>query len=927
MSAEIVTTDKISAEASPWIKTTCAYCGVGCGIEARKNRDGNIEIRGDESHPANYGLLCSKGLALADTLIPDGRLLYPTVEGNRVTWDQAIAKVASGFQSVIERYGPDAVAFYVSGQLLTEDYYVANKLMKGFIGSANIDTNSRLCMSSSVAGHKRAFGSDTVPGCYEDLELADLVILTGSNLAWCHPVLFQRLRAAKVAQPKMRIVVIDPRRTDSCDIADIHLAVQPGSDVALFNGLLAYLDNNHGLNQAYIDDYTQGFGDALKSAQGDYRDLTAIAGIVGVDRYLLETFYRWFLQIDNTVTIYSQGVNQSSAGTDKVNSIINCHLATGRIGRPGQGPFSVTGQPNAMGGREVGGLANMLAAHLEFDNADHYQALSNFWQTENLAKQPGLKAVDLFNAVDNGSIKAIWIMATNPVVSMPDANRVKAALEKCELVVVSDCIADTDTGRLANVLLPAKGWGEKAGTVTNSERRISRQRALVEVSGEARSDWKIICDVAKKMGYPSESFDYKNEAEIFTEFARQTLLAGNDFKLASNKNIGTDKSAVKEIHYQPIRDLQLGALATLTESAFEQLSPQQWPLPDGLDEGIRQKRFFAEGNFFTSSGKANFVAVNYRPPNSQVSGQFPLILNTGRIRDQWHTMTRTGLAAKLCNHIPEPFVAANALDIKSLGLTTGTLVELVSEVGSATVRLQCQDYVPPGQLFMPMHWTGSFASEARIGALVTPEVDPVSGQPESKFTPVQLRSWEYQCEALLLVKQPLASLAAWPYWVMQRIEGGFLYRLASNEPAKQQLLALKSYCQSLSNGQWLSFDDANKRSFRGALLQDSSLIACFIVAESIRWSEFDWLEGLLIREADNVVKKALLTGKADKTLTQGPLVCACKQIGAVTISNAIREHNLNSVEAVSEVTCAGTGCGSCIPELRQLLDDNWALVP
>ena len=463
------TRDAAARGLPPTTRTTCPYCGVGCGVLATPLAEGAVEIKGDPAHPANLGRLCSKGTALGETLSLDDRLLHPLIGGKRASWGTALDLVATRFTETIAEHGPDSVAFYVSGQLLTEDYYAANKLMKGFIGSANIDTNSRLCMASSVAGHRRAFGADTVPGCYEDLEQADLVVLVGSNLAWCHPVLHQRLAAAK-EQRGTKIVVIDPRHTATCEIADLHLALAPGSDVALFNGLLLSLIGANATRPEAIARYTTGFKAAFAAA--NQMPISAVARATGVARAALYDFYELFAATERVVTVYSQGVNQSSAGTDKVNAIINCHLATGRIGRPGMGPFSVTGQPNAMGGREVGGLANMLAAHMEIENPAHRALVQSFWGSPAIAAKPGLKAVDLFRAVGDGRVKALWIMGTNPVDSMPEADAVRTALEACPFVVVSDVVRHTDTTALGDVLLPALAWGEKDGTVTNSERRI-----------------------------------------------------------------------------------------------------------------------------------------------------------------------------------------------------------------------------------------------------------------------------------------------------------------------------------------------------------------------------------------------------------------------------------------------------------------------
>ena len=441
------------------VRTTCPYCGVGCGVLAKRT-DAGVRVVGDPEHPANFGRLCSKGSALADTLDSNGRLLHPSIRGEDVSWDRALDHVAQEFKRIADTHGPDSVALYVSGQILTEDYYVANKFVKGYLGTANIDTNSRLCMSSAVAGHKRAFGEDIVPVDYDDLNKADLIVLVGSNTAWCHPVVYQRIAQAKEERPELKIVVIDPRRTATCELADLHLPVRAGTDVWLFNGLLSFLNRHGVVDTAFIDAHTSDSAHALVVADNTAGDVNAVAKQCGIDATLLTDFYRLFARTTRSITLFSQGVNQASSGTDKVNSIINCHLLTGRIGQPGMGPFSITGQPNAMGGREVGGLANMLAAHMDLANADHRRIVQTFWNSPKIASQQGLKAVELFDAIHERRVKAVWIIATNPVVSLPDADKVREALQRCELVVVSDCVARTDTTAFAHVLLPAQGWGE-----------------------------------------------------------------------------------------------------------------------------------------------------------------------------------------------------------------------------------------------------------------------------------------------------------------------------------------------------------------------------------------------------------------------------------------------------------------------------------
>lgn len=889
------------ANISPWIKSTCAYCGVGCGIEARPKANGQLDIRGDKDHPANYGRLCSKGMALGETVITEGRLLYPSIAGQRTDWDTALTHVATQFQQTIDRYGPDAVAFYVSGQLLTEDYYVANKLMKGFIGSGNIDTNSRLCMSSTVAGHKRAFGSDTVPGCYEDLELADMVVITGSNMAWCHPVLYQRLKAVKEQRPEMKIVVIDPRVTDTCDIADLHLALQPGTDVALFNGLLSYLAIHHCVDEDYVQQYTEGFNRALVHALKDGVSPPALAQLLGIEEADLLQFFQWFARTDKVVTLYSQGVNQSTRGADKVNSILNCHLATGRIGKPGCGPLSLTGQPNAMGGREVGGLANTLAAHMELDNPRHHQLVSEFWHTDKLTQTPGYKAVELFDAIADGRIKAVWIMATNPVVSLPDADKIQRALLQCPLVVVSDCIADTDTTRCADVLLPAQGWSEKSGTVTNSERRISRQRRLLPTPGEGKPDWWIISEVAKRMGF-APAFQFRHEGEIFDEYTRMT---GLDYTSADGR---------------VARDLDLTGLSGLDSAEYAGLSPQQWPLPQP-DQTLAHKRLFADGRFFTTSGKAQFIAVRYQPPASRHDRRHRLTLNTGRIRDQWHTMTRTGLASRLGAHLPEPYLSVHPQDAARYRLQAGKLATLHNAWGEARVRVDISAKVTVGQVFMPIHWTGITSSNGRVCSLVSPETDAVSGQPEFKFTPVTVEPWQYHSEALLL-SPGLIDTRLLEYWVRQTVDGGYLYHIASTAPPAVLEQTLRPcFASDYLNHHYLNYNNPNLGQYRLARMDGTRVSGCYLIAPQLQETDRDWVPFLLGTAVDDAVTRSILTGRAAGTLAQGKLVCACRQVGKTTLCDAICQQNLTSVGQLGEHTGAGTGCGTCIPELRQLLEE------
>ena len=521
------------------VRTTCPYCGVGCGVIARPAGLAGAAIEGDPEHPSNFGRLCSKGSALGETLGRDGRLLHPMIEGRRASWDAALTVAAEGFTRIAAEHGPDAVAFYLSGQLLTEDYYVANKLMKGFIGSSNVDTNSRLCMASSVAGHRRAFGADTVPGCYEDLDEADLVVLVGSNAAWCHPILFRRMLDAR-ARRGTKIVIVDPRRTTTGDEADLFLPIAPGTDAALFSGLLVHLAEAGALDRDFIESHTTGFAEALARAREIAPTTAATARATGLPAPAVQAFFELFAAAERTVTCFSQGVNQAAQGTDKVNAIINCHLATGRIGRPGTGPFSLTGQPNAMGGREVGGLANMLAAHMGF-SPEEIDRVRRFWGAPRMAEREGLKAVALFEAAAAGRVKALWIMATNPAVSLPAADGARDALRKLDLLVVSENVIATDTiARGAHVLFPAAAWGEKDGTVTNSERRISRQRAFLPLPGDAKPDWWILAEVAKRMGF-GDAFAYRSAADIFWEHAALSAFENDgarDFDIGGLAELG-----------------------------------------------------------------------------------------------------------------------------------------------------------------------------------------------------------------------------------------------------------------------------------------------------------------------------------------------------------------------------------------------------
>ncbi len=889
-----------SARSATSVKTTCAYCGVGCGIIATVEAQG-VRIQGDPAHPANFGRLCSKGAALGETLDLEGRLLAPRLYGQECDWDSALAAVAEGLQDVIRRHGPEAVAFYVSGQLLTEDYYVANKLMKGFIGSANIDTNSRLCMASSVAGHKRAFGTDTVPGCYEDLEEAELVVLAGANSAWCHPVLFQRLRAAREHRPAQRVVVIDPRRTATAEEADLHLALAPGTDTVLWNGLLHHLRRHGAVDFAFLERHCQGYADALEAARRSAPSIPAVARACGLAEADVATFYNWFLSTEKVVSAYSQGVNQSTCGTDKVNAILNCHLLTGRIGRPGMGPFSLTGQPNAMGGREVGGLANQLAAHLDLEDPTHRELVQTFWQAPTLPRGPGLKAVEMFEAMAAGRIKTVWIMGTNPVVSLPDADRAREALRRCELVVVSDCMAETDTTACAHILLPALAWGEKDGTVTNSERRISRQRAFLPPPGEARPDWWIVSAVARRMGFTA-AFDYHNPAQIFREHA-----------------------ALSGFRPEVRRDFDISALAGLDDAAYDALQPLQWPVNERHPGG--RARLFGDGAFYTPQGKARLVAIEPRPPAHAPDREYPLVLNTGRVRDQWHTMTRTGKSPRLAAHLPVPYVEIHPVDAISFRLQDGAIARLRSRWGEMLARVRCSEKQRPGSIFVPMHWNDQFARHARVDALVNPATDPLSGEPEFKHTPVRVEPWPAAWYGFVLAAREVDIPQA-EYCVRIRASDHFRYEIAGLQPIEDHPAWARSFlCTPDAAAEWTDYLDRAGGRYRGLRIQRGRLDSCVFLSQRPDLPAPDWPGSFFGRDHLPARDRlSLLAGQPPRDAPDaGPIVCACFGVGEKTLVEAIQRQGLRDVAAIGARLKAGTNCGSCIPELKSLIAKNAAL--
>ncbi len=879
------------------IKTTCPYCGVGCGVAIMPDGTGGGSVAGDKDHPANFGRLCVKGSALGETLGLEGRLLHPLIHGQRATWNQATGFIADGLRRTIDQHGPNAVALYLSGQLLTEDYYIANKFAKGFLGTPHVDTNSRLCMASSVAGHRRAFGSDTVPNTYADLDEANLIILVGSNAAWCHPVLFQRMQAARERRGA-RIVNIDPRRTATSEGSDLQLSLRPGMDSVLFAWLLVVLADSGCTDKAYIAAHVSGFDAALANARQIAPDLETVAARTGLSAADITLFTNWFLATPRTVTCYSQGVNQSAQGSDKVNAILNCHLATARIGKLGSGPLSLTGQPNAMGGREVGGLANMLAAHMGY-SAPEVDRVQRFWDAPNMATNEGLKAVQMFEAIERGQIKALWVMHTNPAVTLPRADAMQAALKKLDLFVVSEAMAQTDTTLAgAHVLLPASAWGEKNGTVTNSERRISRQRAFLAAPGESKPDWEHIAVVANRMGF-AEGFNYTSPAEIYREHAA----------LSAFENAGT-------------RDFDIGATAKISDAAYDDMQPFLWPLRAGETE---QQRFFAEGRFYTPDQRGRMLAIADPVLANPVDARFPFVLNTGRVRDHWHTMTRTGKAVKLALHIAEPMLSIHPDDAAISGLAEGGYARIDSRDGAASLRVAFDDGLPRGSLFAPFHWNNASSGLARVDAVVHAMTDPVSGQPELKATPVALTPLNMASEGFLLSRKRV-TLPPWLQHARITIPGGEALVFASTRTTA----ALQAVLVNHLGEAWRRsvMTDPGSALFRWASFAGERLETALFIGPKRDAASLDWLIESFAKDLLTASeKRAVLAGRppaggADK----GPLICSCFAVRRAAIVAAVGEGALD-VETIGNLTKAGTNCGSCRPEIKRVISDETSRQP
>jgi len=978
-------------------RSTCPYCGVGCGVIIESTSNEITGVRGDPDHPANFGRLCTKGstlhLTASHTVTRQTRLLYPMQRAQRgatpqrISWDNALDVASAKFAQVIRDHGPDAIGFYISGQLLTEDYYVFNKLAKGLIGTNNVDTNSRLCMSSAVAGYKQTLGADAPPSCYDDVNHAQCIFIVGSNTAYAHPILFRRIEDAKfgspsgsAANPELKLIVCDPRRTDTAGIADLYLPIQPGTDVSLFNGMLHIMLWEGWTQAAYIAEHTNGF-DALKTTVRDYTpDL--VSQTCGITKADLFTAAKMFATSNATLSLYCQGLNQSSSGTAKNAALINLHLATAQIGKPGAGPFSLTGQPNAMGGREVGGLANLLSAHRDMANPQHRAEVAALWGVPSVPEKPGKTAVEMFQAAADGEIKALWIACTNPAQSMPDQATVRRALERAELVVVQEAFATPSTCDYADLLLPATTWGEKTGTVTNSERRISRVRPAVAAPGETRHDWVIAVDFARRLekflqtGSPHPNPLPKGEGikpdllPLPLELLPLPLGEGRGEgspRPTLFPYILTDEAAGAETIWNEHRESTRGRDLDITGMSYAMLdaAPQQWPLQEGETTG--KARLYEDGIFPTDDGRARFVNTVYKPVAEPRESRYPFSLTTGRLRDQWHGMSRTGTLGRLFGHVAEPSIQMNAQDMARRLLKDGDLVHVTSKRGSIVVPLQASSEVAVSQAFMAMHWGDDYLSGlssqgerlAGVNALTTSAYCPSSKQPELKHAAIKIlkadlpwsllaMAWLPEGQALAAREQlkPLMALFTFsscvpfsnevPLGEASRQRTGVLFRAAGHEAPSDGLLQKIEGILGLGGADALRYVDKKKGQHRTALLLrkgEQAELAGFVLAGDV--SAQAWIKTLLQDElpAQAYGRLLLLPGaKAPGAMVpRGKPVCSCFSVSDEQIAAGLREiasapggagllaGEEERLLALQDKLKCGTNCGSCVPEIKRLI--------
>ncbi|HRP23032.1 MAG TPA: molybdopterin-dependent oxidoreductase [Thauera sp.] len=895
-------------------RATCPYCGVGCGVLIEHDGERITGVRGDPVHPANFGRLCTKGSTLHLSARPQTRLLHPELRRargeprQRVGWDEAIATAAGRFAEVINTHGPDAVAFYISGQLLTEDYYVFNKAMKGLIGSNNVDTNSRLCMSSAVAAYKQTLGADAPPCAYEDFDHADCILIAGANPAYAHPVAFRRIEDAKKARPHMKLIVVDPRRTDTAASADLHLAILPGTDIWLYNAMLHVLLDEGLIDADFIAAHTEGF-DALRE---HVRDITpaAAAEVCGVPAADIVTAARWWGQSAAALSLWCQGLNQSTHGTHNGTALIALSLATGKIGKPGCGPFSLTGQPNAMGGREVGGLANLLSAHRDLANPAHREEVARLWGVDSVPATPGLTAVELFQAAREGRIKALWIACTNPAQSMPELELVREALQCCDFVVLQEAFRSTETAPFADLMLPAATWGEKEGTVTNSERRITHVRRALPPPGEARPDWRIVCDFARALGpligkpQATYMFAYDGVEAIFAEHVAST--AGRDLDITG-----------------------------LDYALLDAAGPQQWPFPAAARAAgaAGRARLYADGCFPTASGRARFVVPVQASTAEQVDERYPLHLTTGRLRDQWHGMSRTGKVARLYSHVDEARIELNPAELQARGLRSGELLRVSSRRGRLVLRAYASDEVRRGQAFVAMHWGRNVLDSGGINLLVGGALDPFSKQPELKHTAIAIERAELPWQMLLMrverdecaATEQAEALVPWlerfayaSLALAGRERAAVVMRVAHDQPIPPAWLAELDAVLGLDDECVVSYEDPRRGISKRALIEDERLVGLRLAGETLAGA---WLRELMVEAQSTAALRrwllAPLSAPPAAAVGRGRIVCNCLNVSENEIVAAIGAGA--DFDALQAQLACGTSCGSCVPEIRRML--------
>ncbi len=892
-------------------RSICCYCGTGCGVIIESADDRIVGVRGDPEHPANFGRLCSKGNTLHLAAVNTGRATVPLLRESRAVlpaptnWDNALDVAAERFAAIIREHGPDAVAFYVSGQLLTEDYYVFNKLARALVGTNNIDSNSRLCMSSAVAAYKATLGSDAVPCSYADIDLADLMLIAGSNTAFAHPIVFRRIEAAKEKNPDLKLIVIDPRRTDTAASADLHLAITPGSDALLYSAMLHVLLWEGLTDNAFIAQHTNGFSD-LRTQLTEFTP-GAVATACGVKAEEIVTAARLFGNAKAPLSFWCQGLNQSIHGTANGAALIHLHLATGKIGQPGMGPFSLTGQPNAMGGRETGTMANLLPGHRDINNPTDRAELAALWHIPALPEKPGKTAVELFNALADGSIKAVWIACTNPAQSLPDLAKVRTALTKAEFVVVQDAWGDTETCAFADLLLPAATWGEKDGTVTNSERRISRVRAAVAPPGEARADWRIARDFALKLSEKvgdgkTALFDFHSVEEVYAEYVKTT--------------IG--------------RDLDIGGLSHET---LDRLGPLQWPVRDG----IGTDRLYTDHRFAFPDGKAKFIPIDTRLTAEAPDARHPFRLLTGRLRDQWHGMSRTGRVPRLYSHEPEPRIEIHASDLHRRSWQEGQLMRVKSRRGEIVLPLAVSEAVKPGQSFVAMHWGARSLSHDGINALTIPAFDPVSKQPELKHAALRIEPATLPWRMVVLRSPELAADAnekvlAWRARLAPLL-AGFDYATLTLDGRERPLIALRialaaplpaerieqiATILEMPAAACLAYRDPGKHVIKRARIEDERLTGILLAGED---QAADWLRAAL-RDGvpiDELRRWIFAPRAAPPVATVAPrkVICNCLDVSEDQIRREIAAGA--DLTALQDKLKCGTSCGSCVPEIKRML--------